>query len=512
MPLHGKFRKTKGVKRPRRLPGRRAARYGPPAHDHGTARSNPTSLPGDLNRLTSLILSNMRNVVVFCLTPDLRIAWASPSLEFYSAQSCEKALGRFCHDLLHERETSCPGCPAREAVRTGRTQESETATPDGRTWRLTSNPIMDASGRVSAIVHVATDVSQLALAKEELRQSKERLRLLVDNMPVLVHAHDENLHYIYWNKEAERVTGWSASQVVGDPRAAERLYPDPAIREDVIRASHRAGNYRDLEAEITCADGSTRIISWSTVSATPPIRGWGIWEVGVDVTEKRRAAARREQVERVMRHDVRRPLCQAVEMAVLLRDMGGLSAEQAELVHELEQSGRDGLALIDAALKLERLETGCCLSEAVRVDLRDLTRQAVERARTWEAANGMRLLLDGPGPDDTRLEVLGEPVLLGSMFENILLNAVQASPEGAAVRVEIGRDNGQGRIEGRNTGVIPLAIRPRFFEKYTTWGKHGGTGLGAYAARLVARAHGGEITAESRQGGTSVVIRLPLAP
>ncbi len=512
MPLHGKFRKTKGVKRPRRLPGRRAARYRPTVRDRDTARSGPAPLPGDLDRLTSLILSNMRNVVVFCLTPDLRIAWASPSLEFYSGQSCEKAVGRFCHDVLHERETSCPGCPAREAIRTGHTRESEMRTPDGRTWRLTSNPVTDAGGRVSAVVHVATDVSQLALAKEELRQSEERLRLLVDNMPVLVHAHDENLNYIYWNKEAERVTGWSAEQIVGNPDAARMLHPDARVREDVIRAAHRSGNYLNMEAEIACADGSTRIISWSNVSATTPILGWSIWEVGVDVTEKRRAEALRERVERIMRHDVRRPLCQAVEMATLLRDMGGLSPEQMELVRDLEQSGRAGLALIDATLKLERLETGCGLSEALRVDLRNLTRRGMERARTWEAANGVRLLLDESGPDVAPLEVLGEPVLLGSMFENILLNAVQASPKGAPVQVEIGQDNGQVRIEVRNKGVIPLAIRPRFFEKYATWGKAGGTGLGAYAARLVARAHGGEITAESRHGGTSVVIRLPLAP
>lgn len=480
--------------------------------DADTTRSSPVPLPGDLDRLTALILSNMRNVVVFCLTPDLRIAWVSPSFEFYSGKSGEEALGRFCHDVLHQRETCCPGCSAREAIRTGRPQESEVTSPDGRTWRLTSNPVIDTAGHVSAVVHVATDVSQLALAKEELRRSEERLRLLVDNMPVLVHAHDENLNYVYWNEEAERVTGWSATQIVGNPEAARMLYPDARVREDVILAAHRSGNYLNMETEIACADGSTRIISWSNVSATTPILGWSTWEVGVDVTEKRRAEALRERVERVMRHDVRRPLCQAVEMATLLRDMGGLTPEQMALVGDLEQSGRAGLALIDASLKLERLETGCGPSEAARVDLRDLTNRAVKQARTWEAAHGVRLVLDESGLGAAPLNVLGEPVLLGSMLDNILLNAVQASPKGASVKVGVGRDGGQVRIEVRNKGVIPLAIRSRFFEKYATWGKPGGTGLGAYAARLVARAHGGEIKAESARGGTSVVIRLPLAP
>ncbi|MBN8839327.1 MAG: TonB-dependent receptor plug domain-containing protein [Sphingomonadales bacterium] len=80
----------------------------------------------------------------------------------------------------------------------------------------------------------------------------------------------------------------------------------------------------------------------------------------------------------------------------------------------------------------------------------------------------------------------------------------------------------QGTLYGRNTtggainvasrlpGDVPEAIRERFFEKYATSGKRGGTGLGTYTARLVAQAHGGSIELQTGQGeGTVVRVRLP---
>jgi signal transduction histidine kinase len=49
-----------------------------------------------------------------------------------------------------------------------------------------------------------------------------------------------------------------------------------------------------------------------------------------------------------------------------------------------------------------------------------------------------------------------------------------------------------------------------FFEKYTTLGKRGGTGLGTYSARLMARTMGGDVELDtSEPGATTVTVRLP---
>ena len=65
-------------------------------------------------------------------------------------------------------------------------------------------------------------------------------------------------------------------------------------------------------------------------------------------------------------------------------------------------------------------------------------------------------------------------------------------------------------LEVRNQGQVPEDVRDRFFEKYATSGKRGGTGLGTYSARLIAEVHGGAIAmATSAEGGIVVRVTLP---
>jgi two-component system sensor histidine kinase/response regulator len=65
-------------------------------------------------------------------------------------------------------------------------------------------------------------------------------------------------------------------------------------------------------------------------------------------------------------------------------------------------------------------------------------------------------------------------------------------------------------IRIHNTGSVPVDIRETFFEKYSTSGKPGGTGLGTYSARLIAETLGGDIKLEtSDETGTSITIELP---
>ena len=61
-------------------------------------------------------------------------------------------------------------------------------------------------------------------------------------------------------------------------------------------------------------------------------------------------------------------------------------------------------------------------------------------------------------------------------------------------------------------GAIPESIRGRFFQKFATAGKPGGTGLGAYSAQLIARTLGGTVDfRSSEEAGTTITVSLPLA-
>ena len=95
------------------------------------------------------------------------------------------------------------------------------------------------------------------------------------------------------------------------------------------------------------------------------------------------------------------------------------------------------------------------------------------------------------------------------MLSNIIKNAVEASPTGE--EVEVAMISEESAIIGiHNAGAVPIDIRETFFDKYTTSGKPGGTGLGTYSGKLIAQTLGGNIKLEtSDEAGTTITIVLP---
>lgn len=117
------------------------------------------------------------------------------------------------------------------------------------------------------------------------------------------------------------------------------------------------------------------------------------------------------------------------------------------------------------------------------------------------------------------LSVPGDPLLLERLLTNLLSNARRACPEGHVwVRAEVDGDHARFAVEDEGPG-IPPAERARVFEAFYRLDDarardHGGAGLGLYLCAQIARAHGGTIVAEGREGGLSgarLVVRLPLA-
>jgi diguanylate cyclase (GGDEF)-like protein/PAS domain S-box-containing protein len=116
-----------------------------------------------------------------------------------------------------------------------------------------------------------------------------QMQLVLDGLPVLVSAVDRDGLFAFWNRECERITGYTSSEVVGSPNAFELLFPDPVQRArmgELWRDSSRS--LRDVETELTTKYGSVRTISWASLSSTYPVDGWDVWAAGVDRTETKR--------------------------------------------------------------------------------------------------------------------------------------------------------------------------------------------------------------------------------
>ena len=105
---------------------------------------------------------------------------------------------------------------------------------------------------------------------------------------MLVNAIDENGNFVVWNEECEKVTGYKAKEVIGNPDIRKKLYPDPGLFSDIITNENFRKDYRDFIVPLQTKEGGTKIINWINVSSSVPIKGWQEWAVGIDITDKTR--------------------------------------------------------------------------------------------------------------------------------------------------------------------------------------------------------------------------------
>jgi two-component system, sensor histidine kinase and response regulator len=222
----------------------------------------------------------------------------------------------------------------------------------------------------------------------------------------------------------------------------------------------------------------------------------------------------REQVEHLMRHDLKNPLMVILNIPALLMRRQGISDDEVKWLQMILSSGRRMLDIINMSSGLFKMEQGTYTPRLEPVDALAVARQVADGvakiAPIGFPSLEFRLETGAAGVSDSFMVRAEEP-LLYTLLSNLLRNAVEASP--AAGRVSLSFCRGAtALIVIHNAGVIPAGIQGRFFQKFVTEGKEGGTGLGVYSSQLIARTLGGGITFRtSEEEGTTLTVSLPLA-
>ncbi len=229
--------------------------------------------------------------------------------------------------------------------------------------------------------------------------------------------------------------------------------------------------------------------------------------------ELRRAAALREDVDRMLRHDLRGSLANVIGYSELLAEEVDPDGTPAEHARVIVGAGYSMLSMIHSSFDLMKMERGVYEGKPEPFDIAEVARQVLDELGLDSDRKHLehRICLAEPGTRD--LIVRGERLLCHSLFHNLVKNAIEASPVGGILEFRLSEKEGAAKIQLRNAGAVPEVIRDRFFDKFVTYGKLDGTGLGTYSAKLMAETQGGTIRLDaSEQGYTSVVVTLPLAP
>ena len=278
-------------------------------------------------------------------------------------------------------------------------------------------------------------------------------------------------------------------------------------------------NNECLGFDIGAVDYITKPVSPRTVLARVDTH-LKLRQMQVEVEEKnsafREVARLRDDVEHIMRHDLKAPLNTIITIPPILADLCSNNEQGQKMLSMLEKSGYAMLNMINTSLDLYKMESGTYQLMAEPINILGIMRTVVREVLPAEGAKKQTAVVRIEGKeigdtDEFYAEV--ESMLCYPMFSNLLLNAFEASPIGEAVEIDLSQESDSPHVSVRitNRGAVPESIRDRFFDKYVTKDKIGGTGLGTYSARLCAETQHGGITMESLPDDrTQITVRLPV--
>lgn len=292
-------------------------------------------------------------------------------------------------------------------------------------------------------------------------------------------------------------------------RGATGFLLPQVVEHEPLRALFEEARRVNCErrAEITLPNG--RIYHAEVI----PIAGVGCVAVLQDITELKELDQMKSEFVATVSHDIRSPLNTVLNAVTLLPQAGPLNEQQEEFVHIAQHGIRRLMHLTSRLLDLGRLEAGAPL-EMTRCDWGEIVDRVVQILRPRASEQGLTLHWERPAGE---VPVLGDPVLLEQVVDNLVSNAIKYTPTGGEMWVLLSILQDEARLCVRDTGVgIPEADQPFIFDRFYRV-RDGrakeveGSGLGLAIVKSAVERHGGRVWLESElQVGSSFWVSLPL--
>ena len=210
-------------------------------------------------------------------------------------------------------------------------------------------------------------------------------------------------------------------------------------------------------------------------------------------------------------HDLKSPLTRIRGMAEIALTTAKSPAEYETMAASAIEECDRLLDTINTMLMISKTEAGVEKPSRTRIDLAALVREACELFGTTAEDRGLTLSCHAPEECD----ITGDARMIQRLLSNLLDNAIKYTPAEGKVSVSLSVIGGKiATLAVSDTGAgISAGDLPRIFERFYRGDRsrsEPGTGLGLSLARAIARAHGGDITVESRLGEGSVfTVTLP---
>jgi PAS domain S-box-containing protein len=452
-----------------------------------------------------------------------RYVFVNRTWEEYTGAKREDVIGKTVRDRAPAEEAARVEAEDREALSRGPDAPAQLKDLSfaGKRYVLTRTVITDASGAPRGVVVASLDTTERSRIEERLAGEQRRASLLMRAANVGILDWDGVKRTVYYSPRFKEILRYPADADTSKwPDYFELVHPEDRERvHGSFRAHIRAGgpdaDVHDLiQYRLRRADGSYVWVEAFGASVRDA-RGFAERFIASisDISERRfqeealRSAVRlREEVERMSRHDLKTPINSVIAMARLLREDGRLAREDADMLASIERAGYRVLNMVNLSLDLFRMEQGSYEFRPRPVDLAEVARRVAADLESQAASKRVRVEVRSGGAS----AALAEEPLCYSLLANLIKNAIEAAPDDTAVTVAVqAQPDRVLAVQVHNAGAVLPEMRQRFFQKYATAGKSGGTGLGAYSARLLARVMQGDITFRtSEEEGTTLTVKL----
>ena len=142
------------------------------------------------------------------------------------------------------------------------------------------SPFYDEDGQVAGCIGMAADITERRQAERELKEQKELLQSIFDNVPGMLAFEEEDITFV--NRHFEEVTGWQQEELNELSGVFEQLYPDPDLRDEVLTfVEEKPDEWRDFS--LRTKDGRVIETTWRNIEL-PDGRGLGI---GLDISDRK---------------------------------------------------------------------------------------------------------------------------------------------------------------------------------------------------------------------------------
>ena len=314
-----------------------------------------------------------------------------------------------------------------------------------------------------------------------------------------------DLNVIYWNKAAERVTKTKAKDALGKKIyevLPEMLSIDFSPYLTLLQKKQRSRFMMDVFSR------ETQKPSVFEVSMYPSEQGIIIVVEDKTEEEKTKRLSAIGATAGMVGHDIRNPL-QAIIGDVFLIKQNLKTMPESETKSEVTES-------------LDSIESNINYINKIVADLQDYSRELVSEYKTINFSVLVENILQSIDRQsnisisvdvDKSFDIVSDKLILRRILTNLVINALQAMPNGGKLKISSFFNNGRVSIIVEDTGSgISDDIKPKLFTPMMTT-KAKGQGLGLAVVKRLTEAIKGTISFESQEGiGTKFIISLPQKP